>query len=111
MTKQDELLAMFKAARVVPVLTIDRVEDAVPLARALVKGGVGTVNRGQDLHALPLPLGVLRDVEEVGRLAGHTNYVYSLAFTPDGATLVSGSGDSTVRVWDTIPLAQRRAAR
>jgi len=40
MTKQDKLLALFKAARVVPVLTIDRVEDAVPLARALVKGGV-----------------------------------------------------------------------
>ncbi len=34
MTKQDKLLALFKAARVVPVLTIDRVEAAVPLARA-----------------------------------------------------------------------------
>jgi len=38
--KQDTLLALFKAARVVPVLTIERVGDAVPLARALVKGGV-----------------------------------------------------------------------
>ncbi len=42
MTRQD-LLALFKAARVVPVLTIERVEDAVPLARALVKGGVHTL--------------------------------------------------------------------
>ena len=41
--KQDKLLALFKAARVVPVLTIERVEDAVPLARALVKGGVRTL--------------------------------------------------------------------
>ncbi len=41
--KQDKLLALFEAARVVPVLTIDRVEDAVPLARALVKGGVRTL--------------------------------------------------------------------
>jgi 2-dehydro-3-deoxyphosphogluconate aldolase/(4S)-4-hydroxy-2-oxoglutarate aldolase len=41
--KQDTLLALFKAARVVPVLTIERVEDAVPLARALVKGGVRTL--------------------------------------------------------------------
>jgi 2-dehydro-3-deoxyphosphogluconate aldolase/(4S)-4-hydroxy-2-oxoglutarate aldolase len=41
--KQDKLLALFRAARVVPVLTIDRVEDAVPLARALVKGGVRTL--------------------------------------------------------------------
>src|SRR6202012_3167357 len=43
MTKQDKLLALFKAARVVPVLTIERAKDAVPLARALVKGGVRTL--------------------------------------------------------------------
>src|SRR5689334_11434808 len=41
--KQDKLLALFRTARVVPVLTIERVEDAVPLARALVKGGVRTL--------------------------------------------------------------------
>jgi 2-dehydro-3-deoxyphosphogluconate aldolase/(4S)-4-hydroxy-2-oxoglutarate aldolase len=41
--KQDRLLVLFKAARVVPVLTIERLEDAVPLARALVKGGVRTL--------------------------------------------------------------------
>jgi 2-dehydro-3-deoxyphosphogluconate aldolase/(4S)-4-hydroxy-2-oxoglutarate aldolase len=41
--KQDKLLALFRAARVVPVLTIERVADAVPLARALVKGGVRTL--------------------------------------------------------------------
>ena len=43
MTKQDRMLALFKAACVVPVLTIERVEDAVPLARALVQGGVRTL--------------------------------------------------------------------
>jgi 2-dehydro-3-deoxyphosphogluconate aldolase/(4S)-4-hydroxy-2-oxoglutarate aldolase len=32
--------ALLKAARVIPVLTIERREDAVPLARALVAGGV-----------------------------------------------------------------------
>jgi len=41
--KQEKMLALFKAAGVVPVLTIGRVEDAVPLARALVKGGVRTL--------------------------------------------------------------------
>jgi eukaryotic-like serine/threonine-protein kinase len=34
-------------------------------------------------------------------LKGHTNWTVSLAFSPDGHRLVSGSGDSTVRVWDT----------
>jgi 2-dehydro-3-deoxyphosphogluconate aldolase/(4S)-4-hydroxy-2-oxoglutarate aldolase len=43
MIGQDKLLALFRAARVVPVLTIERLDDAVPLARALVKGGVSTL--------------------------------------------------------------------
>ena len=34
---------LLTAARVIPVLTIERVEDAVPLARALVAGGVRTL--------------------------------------------------------------------
>ena len=35
----------------------------------------------------------------VTTLDGHTNWVISLAFTPDGSTLVSGSSDRTVRLW------------
>jgi 2-dehydro-3-deoxyphosphogluconate aldolase/(4S)-4-hydroxy-2-oxoglutarate aldolase len=38
--KQEKLTALFKQATIIPVLTIDRLEDAVPLARALVAGGV-----------------------------------------------------------------------
>jgi WD40 repeat protein len=45
------------------------------------------------------------------RLQGHTSYVWSLAFSPDGKTLVSGSGDFTVRLWDTEPLRKRYQAR
>jgi 2-dehydro-3-deoxyphosphogluconate aldolase / (4S)-4-hydroxy-2-oxoglutarate aldolase len=41
--RQQELATLFKQARVIPVLTIERVEDAVPLARALVAGGVCTL--------------------------------------------------------------------
>ena len=38
--KQEKLAALFKSARVIPVLTIERLDDAVPLAKALVAGGV-----------------------------------------------------------------------
>jgi hypothetical protein len=48
---------------------------------------------------------------EVARLQGHTNYVFSLAFSPDGTTLASGSGDFTIRLWDTAPPAERLKAR
>lgn len=38
--RQQKLAGLFASATVIPVLTVDRLEDAVPLARALVAGGV-----------------------------------------------------------------------
>lgn len=44
------------------------------------------------------------DAQEVrGILSGHTGHVYSVAFSPDGQTLASGSRDNTVRLWQ-LPL-------
>jgi WD40 repeat protein len=45
------------------------------------------------------------------RLPGHTNYGWSLACSPDGKTLVSGSSDTSVCLWDTEPLRVRYQAR
>jgi 2-dehydro-3-deoxyphosphogluconate aldolase / (4S)-4-hydroxy-2-oxoglutarate aldolase len=41
--KQEKLAALFAQATIIPLLTIERPEDAVPLARALVAGGVRTL--------------------------------------------------------------------
>ena len=51
--------------------------------------------------------GTWRPGRKSPRLHGHASYVFSLAFSPNGATLASGSGDSTVRLWDTKSLAER----
>jgi len=36
---------------------------------------------------------------EICTLSGHSNYVRSVAFSPDGQTLVSGSDDDTIKIW------------
>ncbi|MCP1845266.1 2-dehydro-3-deoxyphosphogluconate aldolase/(4S)-4-hydroxy-2-oxoglutarate aldolase [Bradyrhizobium sp. USDA 4524] len=42
-SKQDRIAELIRQATVIPVLTIERLEDAVPLAKALVAGGVRTL--------------------------------------------------------------------
>jgi WD40 repeat protein len=54
---------------------------------------------------------VLWDVaagKELRRLTGHDGPVWSVAFSPDGKTLVSGSDDGTVRLWDVATGKEKR---
>ncbi len=43
---------------------------------------------------------LLNDRKERNRFIDHQSWVSSVAITPDGKTLVSGSEDNTIKVWD-----------
>ncbi|MEV5343550.1 WD40 repeat domain-containing protein, partial [Streptomyces sp. NPDC052676] len=42
-------------------------------------------------------------------LAGHTDTVLAVAFSPDGRSLTSGSTDQTIRRWNVAPTTPRKA--
>ena len=50
---------------------------------------------GEEIHLWSLTTG-----EQKATFTGHTGYVYTVAFSPDGTTLASRSYDNTLRLWD-----------
>jgi WD40 repeat protein len=66
---------------------------------------------GFALGSLPVPRTFAGEPTERGSLRGHTNEVLSLAITPDGKTLVSGSLDRTIKLWDLTTLKERATLR
>ena len=54
----------------------------------------------------PRLLGSLLD-QSIAVLTGHEDFVSSVAFSPDGNTIASGSLDNTIRLWDAVALRDR----
>ena len=70
-------------------------------------GTLATINKGY----ATIRLWDVITGEEEGWLRGHTKDVESIAFSPDGKTLASGSRDKTVRLWDVATGKQKKVLK
>ncbi|MFG2984057.1 WD40 repeat domain-containing serine/threonine protein kinase [Streptomyces sp. NPDC048258] len=72
-----------------------------PRRRSVVLGGLAALAAASGGTYAALSLTDGGDGSRAWRvLTGHTGVVWSVAISRDGKTLVSGSGDNTIRLWD-----------
>ena len=84
---------------------IDDLVEAIKIARQLEllvkdKKSLGNYPTYAPVFYLQDVLSKLLNIKLRNRLRGHQSYVNSVAFSPDGKTLATGSWDNTIKLWD-----------
>ncbi|KAJ0413981.1 quinon protein alcohol dehydrogenase-like superfamily [Aspergillus carlsbadensis] len=74
---------------------------------ALIFSPESSVVRGANLHKVPAWLGRAPPMEDswtpmIQALAGHSESVGIITFSPDGKQIASGSDDGVIKLWDTV---------
>ena len=96
-----QLDALLARGRVIPVITIDRLADAIPLARALVAGGICLLGAGR-----PVPVGaVLPHRGDFGRQCGGLAGVTERRGR--GRVVLTPAADIATGRWDRIETLAR----
>ncbi len=70
-----------------------------PDGRTFVGGGCTFVGKPLWDSTYGIRVWDLKTGQRLHTLTGHSSHVSSVAFAPDGCTLVSGSGDGTIKMW------------
>jgi ribosome assembly protein 4 len=79
---------------------------------ALVAAAGSSVERALRLVYVPQAAFRVRPVARcTASIPGHTEAVLAVSFSPDGQSLASGSGDTTVRLWDLSTQSPRATLR
>ena len=107
-TRQAELNQAESLGRYAVSLVVNEHKDLDAFIQAMRAGKILRTQNMTNPEVIKAFQEALNHKTEHNRLLGHQDIVTSVALTPDGKTLVSGSGDKTIKVWNLETVGKPR---